>query len=384
MRLFAAIVSVCLLAACSSTSGRLSLDEGPVTAGQPQVVASEGVQQLAVSQPAMAQGTSHWCRYLKENAAADATVVRSPSVNGSVDDQGRASLGVGVSITSMMKANLLETSAEAKCRRYLAEKGLKSIVLSAPAGLSVAGYRAKADAILSRRSEISQLRARTAGLLAEGAIDQQRATAINLLADQLVADAEEARSQADMRNSEVRASNGNAQALSGELLKAESELADADSQMRTYDAVDLSLRAGWNDDVNNQGVQVSNNSLSGKMTFSVKLGAASPSRFEHERAASDARLKAVQYEEGSPIWQATELRKAYERSLSGLRDSQSQVTGARDRAAAFVRQLQAQNSPEFEPELIAAKLQLMRLGSIKAGIDASLSEVQSKLASLEG
>jgi hypothetical protein len=381
-----------LLAACSQTADRLSTDatqfteSSAQTASKAQAASGQVNSNTAVPVPpaqiAMAQGKSQWCRYLKENAAADATVVRSPSLNGSVDDKGRASLGLGLSLTSMMKADLLETSADAKCRRYLAEKGLKSIVLSAPAGLSVAGYRAKANTIFAHRSEIERQRKVAAGLLADGTIDQQHATAINILADQLIADAEEARSQADMRSGELLASNGNAKVLGSELLKAESELSEADSKMRTYDALDLSVRAGWNDDVNNQGVQVSNNSLSGKLTFSMKLGAASPGRFDHERSASEARLQAVQYEEGSPIWQANELRKAYERSLGGLRESQAQVNGAWQRAQNFVRQLEAQNNPEFDAELAGTRLQLIRLESLKAGVNASMSEVQVRLASL--
>jgi hypothetical protein len=388
-----AAVLATLLAGCVSRETRLSAVEIPVEANQQASTqlndvkpaelqtGAEGVQSASQS-GGLSSSKSHWCRYLREDAAAEASVVRSPSLNGSLDDKGRASVGLGVSLTSAMKADLIETSADVKCRRYIAEKGLQGIVLSTPQVLSYAGFRAKASSIAANRGEIDRLRTKISRLLSDGTIDQQRASSLLAITDQIVTDGQEARSEADLRAGQLSTANGNAAIFGRQLVKADAELSAVDSKMRSYDAMDVSLHAGWKDDVNSHGVQVSNDEISGKVSFSMKLGAVTPGRLAHERAAAAARSDAIRFEEGSPIWQANTMRKAYQKSLDGLVESQSQVRAALQRAQTFSRQLEAQGSEDFAVEVIAAKLQVIRMQSVMAGVDASVSEVRASLEKL--
>ena len=63
-----------------------------------------------------------------------ATILRSPSLSGSVDDSGKASLGVDLSMASFAKADLVEQSSGARCRQYLAQKGIQKLIFVSPEG----------------------------------------------------------------------------------------------------------------------------------------------------------------------------------------------------------------------------------------------------------
>jgi hypothetical protein len=280
------------------------LVENSLTQDVPQLTAAateiEALPQPAAAEAATptAQERSHWCRYLREDAAAESTILRSPSVSGGLSDGGDANLSLGVSMSSFAKADLVERSADAKCRQYLAEKGIQKLVFTSPQGLTAAGYRAKADSILTKVAEIAELRARANAALARGDIDRAKASTLLLAADQLLADASEARSQADRRLDALSGRPDAVKALSAQLMAAEGELSDINSKMRTYDAVDVSVSGGWRDEIDDNGFDAQNEDFSGKLNFSMKLGAASPARFKHERAARDARTNAILAEEG--------------------------------------------------------------------------------------
>ncbi len=383
-----------LLSGCSSQVARLEAtpqvrsDPNEQVAVQEQALASEPVVTAAASHDSKAQSTqlpvanSPWCRYLREDTAADTAIMRSPSLSGSMTDEGRASLNLGVSMSSFVKADLLERSAEVKCRRYLAEKGLQKLVFISPEGLSAAGFRAKSDAIFSARGEINAMRGEVNAALSNGDMDQARATALLVQADQLIADANSAKSNADRRLDAAAGRPAGAAGLTDELMRAEAELSDISSEIRTADAVDVSVSAGWNDDVNDNGFDATKEDFGGKVSFSMKLGAFAPSRTRHEEAARAARVDAINREEGGTLWQIAALRRAHENAIEGLVASRSQVDASLQRARGLVAQLRDADNPEFMPTLLGAKLQVIRLRAERAAVDSSISEIKSNLRRL--
>ena len=332
------------------------------------------------------QRTSAWCDYLREDAAAQSTIMRSPTVSGSLSEDASASVSVGVSLSSFAKADLVEESAEARCRKSLAEGGLQKLIFVSPQGLTAAGHKARFRHIDKQKPEIARLRNKARLAMENGTADRERTTAIELLADSIFADAAESRSQADRRFETGLLPKGrddNARVLGRELLMAEAELEDINSRMRTFDAMDVTLSAGVSDDLNKDGVDINEDSFSGKLSFSVKLGALAPKRFEHEAAAKEAKLRAIQDQEGGTLWQVGVLRRAHERAIAGLVEQQQKLAEAIAKADKLAKMLASVDNPEFEPPLIQAKLQLIRLRADRAAVADSIAEIQGNMKRLK-
>ncbi len=325
---------------------------------------------------------SAWCDYLREDAAAQTTIMRAPSLRGSVKDDGSASLALGLSVTDFVKANTLEQSAEARCRKYLAEHGLQKLIFLAPQGLTASGFKAKAKAVEAQRKEIARLRAKAQKSMEDGLADQETATAIEVLADQILADGSAAKSQADRRLEDSLGASGNAKLYGAELLRAESDLEDLGSRMRTLDAMDVSLSAGWNDDVTTDGIETTSDAFTGKISFSLKLGALAPGRYAHEQAAKEAKLRAIG-EEGGTLWQVAVLRRAHEKAISGLSEQQRSLEAAIAKAEKLAAMLDSVKNPEFEPPLIQAKLQIIKLRADRAGVEGSIAEIVANMKKLD-
>lgn len=324
-----------------------------------------------------------WCEYLKEDSAAQAAIMRSPSISGNLSNDGKAGLSVGVSLTSIAKANLLENSAEVRCRRYMAETGLQKLVFLSPQGLTSAGFKAKASSILSQQKEIKALRRKIAAAMVNGDMDRERATILSGLADQLLVDANTAKSQADRRTGDLLGAKDQASVLGSELLRAEADMEDVNSRLRTYDAIDISVSAGWNDDLSTGGLDVTDEGFSGKVSFSMKLGAGLPSRFNHEERAKQAKLRAIKSEEGGALWQVGVLRLAHERAIEGLEESKAKLDDALKDANRLLAALNGVENPTFQATYISARLQIIKLKSDKAAISSSLDEIRSNLKRLK-
>ncbi len=225
--------------------------------------------------------------------------MRSPRMSGSFSDDGKANVGLGMSLTDFAKANVMEESAEARCRRYMAESGLHKLVFLSPQGLTSAGYRAKYESVQKSKKELQVLRRKVSQALNDGFLDREKATVLMGLADQLMAEGASAKSQADRRTGDFLGKKDHASILGREMLRAEADLEDLNSRMRTYDNVDLSVSAGWSDDVTREDFAINSQGFSGKISMSVKLGALRPKRYEHEERAKHAKLRAIGEEGGA-------------------------------------------------------------------------------------
>ncbi len=326
---------------------------------------------------------SHWCDYLREDTAAQTTILRSPTLSGSVNDDAKTSVSLGMSLTGIAKAGLMEQAAEVRCQKYLAENGLQKLVFVSPQGLTAAGHRARLKAIEGQKKEIARLRKKVAGALNTGAINRELATAINVLADEILAEAEASRSQADRRLDAALMPSSSAEAYGSALLAAEADLEDLSSRMRTFDSIDVSASVGWNDDVNADGLDANDQSFNGKLSFSMKLGAVMPQRFKHEAAAKDAKLRAIRSEEGGALWQVAVLRRAHERAIEGLVQQEAQLDAAIHKAESLAQTLASVDNPEFEPPLIQAKLQLIKLRADRAAVAGSITEIRGNMKKLK-
>jgi hypothetical protein len=323
-----------------------------------------------------------WCEYLKEDTYAQTTIMRSPRMSGSFADDGKANVGLGMSITDFAKANVMEETAEVKCRRYMAESGLHKLVFLSPQGLTSAGYRAKYESVQKSKKELQALRRNISKAMNDGFLDRERATVLMGLADQLMAEGASAKSQADRRTGDFLGKRDHASLLGREMLRAEAELEDLNSRMRTFDNVDVSVSAGWADDVTSEDFAVNSEGFSGKISMSVKLGAVLPQRYDHEERAKRAKLRAIG-EEGGAMWQVNVLRLAHERAIAGLEDARAKILSSMEEANKLTKALDGVRNPEFQGTAYAARIRVMQLKADKAAVEGSIAEIKSNLKRLK-
>ena len=331
----------------------------------------------------IAASQSSWCAKLKESSAAEAIILRSPTLTGSLDDNGNATLGLSVSYSSFAKAKFAEQQAEARCRKYLAETGLQKLVFVSPQNLTAAGYRAKYDTIHSQNAKLKKLRKAIAAAMNSGTIDREKATALNLLIERYLAEGQAAKSQADRRVSERLLVPKSADVLSTELLEAEADLDAIDSKVRTANAVDVTARIGWGDDLSTDGLNMSDQSFSGKVSFTMQLGALAPQRFQHERRASELARTAIKSEEGGAIWQVGVLRRIHERAISGLVESKLKFDQAIAEAEHLQTVLKTALQPEFDGARLSAEFEVLKLHADRASVVGSIAEINVNLNRLK-
>ena len=369
------------MAGCTAGGGLLANQDKPASLRL--VTLDETAQTGIEIKPATFSETddsssSAWCQYLKEDSAAEATILRSPSLNGSVDDSGKLGVSLGVSVSSFTKARLIEEAARVKCRSHLAQQGLQKSVSVAPLGLTAAGYRAKSISILVRKSELTELREQIKYELRRGNITAEKAASLSVLIDEINLEGNVAKLRA------ARPAEGVVKApetgLFGEdLIQAEAELDAINTKIRTADSVDVSVSAGWNDLGLRDGFDVQNDSFGGKVSVSFKLGAVAPQRFEHERWARDAKFKALQEQMNAPDRQIAAQRQAQQQALADLTHSQARLDETLADTIKLVKVLGSVSSAEFAGTFIAAKIQVVRLLAEKAAVDGSIDEIRQNV-----
>jgi hypothetical protein len=295
-----------------------------------------------------------------------------------VDDSGKLGVSLGVSVSSFTKAKLIEEAAQVKCRSHLAREGLQKRELVAPVGLTAAGYRAKSISILVRKDELAELREQIKYELRRGNITAEKAASLSALIDEINLEGNVAKLQA-ARPIPVVAKAPEAGPFGEDLIQAEAELDAINKKIRTAEAVDVSVSAGWDDLGLRDGFDVQENSFGGKVSVSFKLGAMAPQRFAHERRARDAKLRALQGQVNAPDRLIAAQRQAQQQALADLTQSQARLNETLADTIKLVKVLGSVSSPEFSGTFIAAKIQVVRLLAEKAAVDGSIDEIRKTL-----
>ncbi len=381
------IIACLLLGACSANQPDFQLADNDKPIQQSQKQQQDQTTKPVtkpVIRPAMAEyqgGKTHqsdWCTYLKEDAAAEATILRAPTLSGEINDEGRKGVNLGFDLMNIPKSVLIERTAVAKCKRYKATSALNQMILTIPGKLTRAGFAAKARSIKANSRQLRAVKTLAAQELRTGVLDKRQADTLRVKVDMLIAEGKKADSEAASRKSLDYYGNQSLKAASSQLLAAERELADINSDIRTADAFSVNLQSGWRDALVQDGLKVQDDSFYGGVKVSVKLGALNPMRAEHERAALAARLRAHNSEPGSAFWKLREIISAQNAARSGLLASRRQL----QRALSTARGLKA-SLPRNDEAYIASRLEIeIRIIAIKAklaGVNASLAEIDHSL-----
>jgi hypothetical protein len=240
------------------------------------------------------------------------------------------------------------------------------------------GYRAKSISILARRNDLAELREQIKYELRRGNITAEKATSLSVLIDEINLEGNVAKLQA-ARPAQAVIIAPKASPFGEDLIQAEAELDAINKKIRTAEAVDVSVSAGWNDFGLRDGFDVRDDSFGGKVSFSFKLGAVAPQRFEHERRARDAKLNALQEQVDVPDRQIAAQRQVRQQALADLTQSQARLNELLADTIKLVKVLGSVSSPEFAGTFIAAKIQVVRLLVEKAAVDGSIDEIRQSM-----
>ena len=327
---------------------------------------------------------SSWCTSLRESALANGYVLQSPILSSSYDTQGKAEASLSLSYSNYHRAELLKQRAEAECHKYMAETALQHLVFSTPQNVTEAGFRAKADAIDAETFELAQLKHSIQSHMNKGDINREKATALLMLIDQLRADGQSARSQADRRKKSAVSIDRPAHQLGNALLRAEYDLDQLDSQIRSSENFDVGAQAIYSQFVDGTppGSNPNSAGFGGKVTFSMKLGVIDPRRFEHEQLATAAKLRAIRDESPGPISQARELSSSQAQAVAGLEESRHQLIKAAAEAKHLLATLSDVEQSEFDGAKLNARYQILKLKSDQAAVEGSLADIRRNLHTL--
>ncbi len=340
---------------------------------------------LAQAEPA--HSASAWCEYLRRDAAATATILRSPTVAGEINDTGDKAIAIDLDVMDLAKAHLIERAARARCRRFHASVSLKEQAIAQPHRLTRAGFEAKANLIDARRGLLRSYRSQTTKSLNAGNMTVAQASGLTVAIARIIADGARARSQADRRSQaryDVRRDIGLAQA---DLAAATRDLDRIKRHIRTTDALSLKLIGGWRDDEGSVGsldrdeTDTGGTGYYGKLKMSVRLGALNPARRWHEQAAVAAQLQAVR-EVGGPVWVLNMVTDAHERALRGLRVAQTQLQSNAVELRRAIQRFGLGDRRQFLAALLKAKIELIQTDAQIAALSASIAEITASRRTL--
>ncbi len=268
---------------------------------------------------------SAWCRYLDANARAQSTILRSPTVSGNINDEGDGGVSISYDFVDLARARLKEETAEAQCRRFLVSNRLARMLIITPQSLTLAGNRARADYLQTKRGQLSAVKAKIKRHIASGEMTVQLGTALIQHANTVASVEHRARAEVLRREAIGKLEGGSVIGLDSELQDSERVLQEIDRRSRSYEALKINVSAGLGYD-GDSGIR--SNSGYGKVSLSYRLGAINPVRHEYEEIAAEARVEALREENRGLLWQTSEMAQAISRARAGLVAQRRKVKAA--------------------------------------------------------
>ena len=327
-------------------------------------------------------GQSQWCRYLLEDASVQAILLLAPTLSGEMNDEGRKEASLGFDLMNILKAGLIEDTATAKCRRYLARSALDRMAIVSAKLLDRTGYEAKATQVKNSRDALEGIRSNINNSLNNGVLDRVQAMKLLLAVDRIIVAGELAAAEAARREGLVPFDLNNLSRLADQMIRAENEVAELASDIRSTDAVSVSINSGWRDGLMSDGLQIQEDDFYASVKVSVKLGAFNPARYRHEELSTQARLHAYQSEPGSIFWSLREIEEAQLRTRSGLVEARDALLISRT-AAQRLSELLPQGEPDYASQRYGTEIEIIRLDGDIASINAILNRIDHNLEELE-
>jgi uncharacterized protein YceK len=324
------------------------------------------------------EGNSAWCRYLKNTAETEATIVGSPSLSASTDDEGSGSVTIGMNLLDFKKAELLRQSSDAQCRAHTASKKIEGTLGLAAEATSFAANWAKQDYLRKNLGSLNQIHAQANTYVSNGSITVQDKNLIAANISKLKAEMNRARSEADKRKNLPSFNVDQIKNRHGALVEATNDLQNIDREIRTTDALDLSVQTGYryNGQFNNQLQRNDSDGYFASVKVGVKLGALSQRRKDFEDRAASARLDSLFEENTGTVWKSGFAEKSIAESLVPLRKSERSLADALAQTNNTISQLADADRAEVIRTRLMAKIQRVQILSDLAAVRASIQQLE--------
>lgn len=316
-----------------------------------------------------------WCRYLDARAEAKRSLLLSPTVSASVDNDTKASAKVSYDLVDIARADLERKSAVASCARYHAADRISRMLFITPQSLTYAGNMEKARYLQSSRKELGTITRRIAEHVQNGEMTAQLAAGLTQYIETVRSLEFQAWADAYQRESVGMIQQDDTRGLDQQLTEAERALQEVDRRSRSLEALSVNLSAGINHDDRDDDRFFNDDSAYAKLTVSYRLGAMSPSRSRYEQMAEEARVEALRDQGYGTLWHTAELAKALGRVREGLLVQRERLAAAIAEARANSQKFSQGYEIELYQSRYRAQVDIIKLTADLRGIDGTLADI---------
>ncbi len=329
-------------------------------------------------------GESAACRYLRKSSDVEATIIGSPTVSASSDEDGSGSVSIGMNILDLRKANLVRATGDARCRIQTASKEIEATLGVGSEATKFAAAHAKQAYIRNNLRELSAIKSRSNQLVSSGIITKQDANLVGLKINELKAEMEIAKSEADKRRDLPALDINRLRNRHSVLVEATQELQTIERDIRTNDALELSVSTGYryNDEFNSDLQVNDNDGAFARVNLGVRLGALSSKRQRLEDEAATARHDALFEENTGTIWKSGFAERAIGRVVADLRKSEKEFASALHKANDTIKRLEASDRAEVVRARLQSKIEKVAIGSELAAVRATIKQLEDNRAKI--
>lgn len=322
--------------------------------------------------------TSPFCQRILAEAGIESTILRSPSLKGSVNSDKDLNIGASYDLVDLRRANLKEELAAVRCVRDSVAAKLSQLLVTSNQSLSGAGYMAQSRVLDSHEPDIRRIDRDISSNLNEGLLTRVRAESLRQYLQQLRSKSAKMEGEASRRTAVDRLRQQSFLDLDRQLAAAEQRIHEIEERVRTADAVqfkttvDYSQRGDDSDDITIS----EDGEVSAKIAVSMRLGAFRPRRYELEEIARQSRVDSLYEVNRGALWQTQEIARSHVSVLSSLKKQRHNVAKALVSARTNARK----GASSYEPEMVAARLKakidVLKLKAELAGLDATISDTK--------
>lgn len=319
------------------------------------------------------------CRYLRKSADSEAVIIGSPTLSASSDEEGSGSVSIGMNLLDFKKSELVRASGDARCRLHEASKKIDAAVGLGGEATKFARAWAKQDYIRSNMTKLNQIKSQTASLVEYGLLTRQDANLVIVQIEGLKSEMAIARAEADQRRDLPAITANDVRSRHGALVEATSDLQNIEREIRTTDALELSVSAGYryNEAFNSDLQRTDSDGAFAKVSVGIRLGALSAQRQSLEDEAAGARVDALFEENTGTIWKSGVTDKATSRVIAELKASETSIANAMRLADSTIAQLEKNQQPETTRAVLNARIERIRLGSDHAAVKAAIRQLET-------
>lgn len=316
------------------------------------------------------------CRRILAEAGIETTLLRSPTLNGSVNSDEDISLGASYDLLDLHRANLTEELAAVRCARDDAAARLAQLLVTSSHSHSQAGYRAKAEHLKASRAEIASIKRAIDGGLDQGNLTVFRATALRQSLRNLEAEAARAEGEANKRHIVRNIQGQSYKDLDSRLAEAEHRMQEIQKRMRSSDAVklktsiDYSRRGDGSDDVTISR----DGEVTAKISVAVRLGAYSPQRYELEDVASKARSASLHEANRGLLWRSQEAARVNKTVVGSIQQQRAKLMTALSAAQESARASAGGDQSELLDAALKGRVEVVRLSAELAAMNATFAD----------